>query len=214
MTSLLRTFFSGIILVMMGSVMAQSGWVWQNPTPSAEMLESIDFINANTSWAVGRVGTILHTTDGGATWISLMNGITINLYTVDFIDASTGWVVGNGGTILQTTIGGTVVGIEDEPPVWQDLPNTFELGQNYPNPFNGSTLITLTLPVSETVTLQIYNILGERMCTLHNGVLAAGEHRFSWDGRDEVGQAVNSGIFIYQVKADNFARAKKMILLK
>ncbi len=63
-------------------------------------------MDADTGTAVGAEGTILHTTDGGATWTLQSSGTTVPLSGVTFVDANTGWAVGEGGTILHTTTGG------------------------------------------------------------------------------------------------------------
>lgn len=83
-----------------------SGWFWQNPLPQGNTLNDVSFSDANTGTAVGDAGTILRTTDGGATWLSQISGTTNQLYGVSFTNANTGTVVGYNGTILRTTDGG------------------------------------------------------------------------------------------------------------
>src|SRR5215831_19484521 len=73
--------------------------------PSTANLNAISFVDANTGTAVGGGGTILHTTDGGATWTPQSSGTTFWLHGVSFLDTNTGWAVGDGGTILHTTDG-------------------------------------------------------------------------------------------------------------
>ena len=103
----------GVTLVCGGMAFAQEGWYWQNPLPQGNTLTAVSFTDANTGTAVGRGGTILHTTNGGATWVSQSSGTTEYLLGVSFTDANTGTVVGAkhfGGpftlTILRTTDGG------------------------------------------------------------------------------------------------------------
>jgi photosystem II stability/assembly factor-like uncharacterized protein len=67
---------------------------------------SVHFVDANTGWAVGSGGTIVHTTNGGGSWEAQTSGTTATLWSVHFVDANTGWAVGAGGTILHTTNGG------------------------------------------------------------------------------------------------------------
>ena len=86
--------------------LAQSGWFWQNPLPQGNPLNRVSFVDANTGTAVGDFGTILRTTDGGATWTPQTSGTTNFLIGVSFVDANTGTVVSNYGTILRTTTGG------------------------------------------------------------------------------------------------------------
>ena len=63
------------------------GWVWQNPLPQGNDLEGMAFVNASHGWAVGKEGTILATTNGGATWTGQSSGTTSDLFAVDFLDA-------------------------------------------------------------------------------------------------------------------------------
>ncbi len=101
--------------------------------------------------------------------------------------------------------------IDDE----QVLPTEFALNQNYPNPFNPTTTISYTLPEASHVTLTIYNVLGQKVRTLVNNKLAtAGTHVQKWDGRDELGHKVASGIYFYKLEANKFSAIKKMILMK
>ena len=94
-----------------------------------------------------------------------------------------------------------------------DLPKLFEMKQNYPNPFNPNTIIELSIPKYQHVSLFIYNILGRHIRTLHSGPLRAGIHEISWDGRSDNGAKVSSGIYFYQLNAGNFIETKKMILM-
>lgn len=95
--------------------------------------------------------------------------------------------------------------------------NAFEyvLYQNYPNPFNPSTNITYQLKEKSDVTLEIYNILGERVMSIVNNVVQdPGQYIMSWNGRNSSGEKVASGIYIYRIIANEFISSKKMILLK
>ena len=85
---------------------AASGWFWQNPLPRANYLSAAVALDSNTVVAVGDGGTILRTTDGGATWPAVSSGTTKWLARVSFTGANTGTVVGEGGTILRTTDSG------------------------------------------------------------------------------------------------------------
>jgi len=81
-------------------------------------------------------------------------------------------------------------------------PTEIEVKQNYPNPFNPSTTIEFTLPRILDVTLTIYNLLGQRVSRLIDGVLmTAGSHKVIWDGKDDSGQIVSSGVYYYEIKS-------------
>ena len=93
-------------------------------------------------------------------------------------------------------------------------PAVLDLSQNRPNPFNGGTVIEFFLPKSGYVQLRIYNLLGELVCEPVHEFLPAGEHRFTWDGKDTAGRPTPTGVYIYMVKSGELSEAKKMILLK
>ncbi|MCK4653237.1 MAG: T9SS type A sorting domain-containing protein, partial [Candidatus Cloacimonetes bacterium] len=88
------------------------------------------------------------------------------------------------------------------------------LSQNYPNPFNPETTIYFTTENAENSEIIIYNIKGQQVCTLVNEVFPAGRHSVLWDGKDNHGKHVSSGIYFYKLKAGNFVDVKKAILLK
>ena len=102
-----------------------------------------------------------------------------------------------------------------------ELPEKYCLGQNSPNPFNPETEISFGLPAANNVILKIYNALGEEICTLANGPYGAGYHRIRWDGRNNAGRSVPSGMYFYQLKAKSqipgkrsLIDTKRMILMK
>lgn len=85
---------------------------------------------------------------------------------------------------------------------------------NYPNPFNPMTRICYTLPSETAVRLDIYNILGQLVTTLLEKRQGPGSYEIVWDGRDESGRQVSSGIYVYTLTIDGFSDTKKMVLLK
>ncbi|MGB8656284.1 MAG: FlgD immunoglobulin-like domain containing protein [Candidatus Zixiibacteriota bacterium] len=93
-------------------------------------------------------------------------------------------------------------------------PQDFQLLQNHPNPFNGQTVIKFDLLKPSEVTLVIYNTLGERVKTLAKGHFGAGTRSVSWDGKDENGKDLASGIYFYALKAGEVTQTKRMVLLK
>jgi hypothetical protein len=113
---------------------------------------------------------------------------------------------------IDTTITTTPVAVLAEKE--KTLPSYFTLGQNYPNPFNPSTDINISLLRASHVLVTIYNMLGQEICTLFNGHMQAGERTLQWDGRDQHGQSLGSGIYLYRMVADNVIETKKMMLLK
>ena len=100
------------------------------------------------------------------------------------------------------------------------LPTEFSLDQNYPNPFNPTTTIRVALPQAAFVSLKVYNMLGQEVATLMEGEKNAGYVSTVWNGRDQYGSAVASGVYIYRVVArpvsggEDFVMQKKMMMLK
>jgi len=93
-------------------------------------------------------------------------------------------------------------------------PTKFNLGQNAPNPFNEGTLISYSLAQDGPAKLEVYNILGQRTKTLVDGFESAGPHDVWWDGRDDRGKSVASGIYFYRLTTGKFSESKKMIVIK
>ena len=94
------------------------------------------------------------------------------------------------------------------------VPAEFALAQNFPNPFNASTTIAFQLAFASQVELAIYNISGQRVRTLISGSLPAGHHRLQWDGRNNRGESVASGAYLYQLSAGDFVATRQLMLLK
>lgn len=98
----------------------------------------------------------------------------------------------------------------------EQLPSEFALKQNYPNPFNPSTTIAFSVPENHrgAVSLRIYNMLGAVVRELVSGDLAPGHYTKVWDGLDNSGQRLASGLYIYQLRAGNFSASRKLLLMK
>jgi hypothetical protein len=88
------------------------------------------------------------------------------------------------------------------------------LAQNYPNPFNPQTSIAFTVRERGRVLLTIHGVAGDRVRTLASEDLAPGPHSRTWDGLDDRGQQVASGVYFYKMVAGNFTATRKMVLLK
>ncbi len=95
---------------------------------------------------------------------------------------------------------------DDNPSV---LPEDYSLGQNHPNPFNPVTTFTFSLPTASDISLEIYNIIGQKIDVAAEGRYAAGEYNVSWDAGN-----LPSGVYFYRLLADDFKETRKMILLK
>ena len=94
------------------------------------------------------------------------------------------------------------------------IPSQFSLNQNFPNPFNPSTTISYDLPEKSFVNLTIYNIIGNKIRTLIDFEQDIGNKLVVWDSKDDFGNSVSAGIYLYSIKTNNFLESKKMVLLK
>jgi len=94
------------------------------------------------------------------------------------------------------------------------IPKEYSISQNYPNPFNPSTVINYALPKSSLITIKIYNILGQEVKTLINSQLQAGYYTTQWNGDNNSGKTVSSGMYICRVDAGQYIKTIKMMLLK
>ncbi len=109
-------------------------------------------------------------------------------------------------------VGSIVTAVDDD--VEDMLPSTFSLSQNYPNPFNPTTTISFSLPYSNIVQIDLFNSLGQHVTTLTNREYSVGTHSVFWDGTNNGGEQVGSGIYYYRLKSDKFVETRKMVLLK
>ena len=94
------------------------------------------------------------------------------------------------------------------------LPNKVKLYQNYPNPFNPSTEIAFDMALYKGVELKIFNLLGKEIKTLVDTKVKPGNHKVVWNGQDDRGKEVSSGVYFYRLKTENFVKQKKLILLR
>ena len=131
-----------------------------------------------------------------------------------FYTRTDGWQSFTAGNLMITAYIADTTTVNDIKQLTNKIPKTYDLMQNYPNPFNPSTVISYQLPESQTVTLDIFNELGQKVSTLVNETQNAGLHNVTWNGKNDIGNSVSSGIYFYRIKAGNFVNVKKMILLK
>ncbi len=118
---------------------------------------------------------------------------------------------------------GEMVGIEDEGETGSPMPHVFALYQNYPNPFNPSTSIIIDIPergdgsnptVATRTRLTIHNMRGQLVRVLLDDMKKPGRYTIHWDGRNERGESVSSGLYLYRMKAGDYVFTKKMVVLK
>ncbi|RMF10477.1 MAG: T9SS C-terminal target domain-containing protein, partial [Candidatus Neomarinimicrobiota bacterium] len=138
------------------------------------------------------------------------DGVSTAAWAVEATDgyAST-WATDPYG-ISGVTIDYTAMGVGDE----AFIPDEFALYQNYPNPFNPVTTIVYDIPEASDVTIEIYNIVGQRVRTLVNAHQEPGRYKIHWNSTNDMGAPLSSGMYIYRIQAKDFSAVKKLILMK
>lgn len=128
------------------------------------------------------------------------------------------WLVGQGGRMLRGEIPVSdtlpvraTTGIEERE---QEFPENFNLHQNYPNPFNPTTKIGYEIPSDSFVDLSVYNVVGKRVATLVSRNQSAGRYQVGWDGMDELGLKVPSGIYLCCLRSASLWLSRKMVLVR
>ncbi len=116
----------------------------------------------------------------------------------------------NNGGVHRYTIATGVDKPEDD----QTLPHEYTLFQNYPKPFNSETVIQYSIPQKSHVTIKVYSLLGKEIKTITNVMKESGVYTARWNGVDISGSDVPSGIYLYQLKAGDFAETRKLILTR
>ncbi len=103
------------------------------------------------------------------------------------------------------------VGVDDNNPA---IPASYSLSQNYPNPFNPATVINYSIERKGNVEISVFNILGQKVVTLLNGEVEAGQHSIVWNGTDQNGGEAASGIYFYKMVTENYVDTRKMVLMR
>ena len=174
---------------------------------------SVSFYSSTSGIAVGN-NKYARTLDAGNTWIIGPIGQQFpQLNRVVMLDTVTAIAVSQSGEILVTKTGGgvpfTLTQVNGSGNKGSDIPTEIYLSQNYPNPFNYSTMIVFSIPRPSHVTLQVFNILGQRVGQLVSGQMETGFSRVRFDG-----STFASGIYFYRLQTENHTESKKMILMK
>ena len=156
---------------------------------------------------------LLETKDGGETWVSIGRSLGpmawFNEVAIDPHHPSLVYVATPHGVFVAGKESSTVV-VETQ----TVLPEHFSLGQNAPNPFNSSTIIPYEIAIAAAAELAIYNVAGQRVRTFVLGYQSPGEYRVAWDGRDDGGRKLGSGVYLYALKSGAKAAWRKAILVK
>ena len=177
----------------------------------AERSKTVFFLGANNGWISSKDGagngTIQHTTDGGASWVTQTTPLNNpqggnSIYSIYFVDAQNGWLTASGKQVCRYT-GPTSVGPDHE------FVNTFSLCQNYPNPFNPATNFQFSIVSCQLTILKVYDVLGREVATLLDEVKQPGMYTVRWDAG-----GLPSGVYYYRLQSGEFVDVKRMLLVK
>ena len=177
----------------------QRGSTQWNEVPITKILENYESFNVKGHYPIGS----LYSAD-----LSLLQNISdsfidIKIVIHDNFGNWSEWILEPG-----FSIGDPVAGIDENEDA-NLIPEQYKLYQNYPNPFNTSTVINYELPIESTVSITLYDLMGQEIKTLVNADKPAGIYTYTLDS-----SALASGIYFYRIQADNFVQTRKMILLK
>ena len=178
-------------------------WVQQISNNTIDLL-SIHPVDSLNVWAVGNSGIVLNTSDGGILWNLITVPTKLNLNDVFFLNNNLGWIVGDSGIVICIR-NDSLTSVQNK----SSVPTSFKLLQNFPNPFNPSTKIKYSIPAQSFVTLKVYDLLGREVATLVNEEHTAGNYEAEFNGKD-----LPSGVYFYQLKANEYVETKKMVLLR
>jgi hypothetical protein len=169
--------------------------------------EKLELISSDAPWNAATTSDMMMLVAAGP--YDLDAGDTVTLAVAFVVGTSTSELYANAALARRQFDIATNIADDD-----LTLPAQFELAQNYPNPFNPTTTISFSLPTASPVTLEIFNTLGQRVTVLTQNDLAAGEHKVVWDGTDDRGGDVASGVYFYRLSANGSHLSRKMMLLK
>jgi photosystem II stability/assembly factor-like uncharacterized protein len=208
--------------IILKTTNAGTNWDSVSHSYSTGLLWSVRFISPETGYIIGFCGNVLKTTNGGLNWVKQIlpvpDSSTCEARNCFFTSANTGYIAsdiyypGEIGYIFKTTNGGATW----IKPVNNEFPTEYRLEQNYPNPFNPVTSIKFQVAgvghpeySGQTVTLQVFDLLGKEVAVLVNDKLQAGTYEVTFDAVD-----LTSGIYFYKLTAGKFTDTKKLVLIK
>ena len=152
-------------------------------------------------------------TSADTVWLERPAGVVINMVAIPALGKDTSWARQPDGSatwvklspVTRGATNGGTVDVEEE----ETLVSTFALMQNYPNPFNPATVISYQLPVTSSVRLVVYDLLGREVAALVNEIQQPGQHSVQFDA-----SRLTSGVYFYSITTGNFTATKKLMLLK
>jgi photosystem II stability/assembly factor-like uncharacterized protein len=202
------------------------GFTWQERTIAGgalhagdALLRAVAFVDDRYGWAVGKFGTILHTSDAGNVWIPQFSGVDSTLFDVDFSDSLTGMASGTNAVVF-TSDGGatwrrTNVGLEEQPcPLGPVRPiRLTDLTFDIPLIVRSRLALSGQVPVASDLTVAVYSGQGRLVKTLWAGRRIKGRFDLAWDGVNDAGRKVSSGVYLIAAHAGaQYAEAKILYL--
>jgi photosystem II stability/assembly factor-like uncharacterized protein len=176
-------------------------------------LWDVEFVSESEGWiaagnATGTQGAFHHTLDGGVNWTHINSPGEITPREMDYLSPDYIWAAGWFGSVFVYRPQANGI------PEWKLLPSDSRLMQNYPNPFNPVTVIQYYLNKAGQTELAVYNMLGQQVRLLNRSRQNAGMYYYHWNGENDAGEMVSSGMYIYQLKIDQETHAKRMIFIR
>ncbi|MBT5641425.1 MAG: T9SS type A sorting domain-containing protein [Rhodobiaceae bacterium] len=194
---------------------ANFGWALSNVYINAQIVRTKDWLD-NGAHNTHTTPAWLHQTDNSPTaveWPLVMDfsyATTSNAYTA----AEHGYPAGDLNAFPSKKTEWMAAMLSTDLADVNVTPSKFVLAQNHPNPFNPTTEIAFTLDQRANVNLSIYNMLGQKVKTLASEFKNAGTHTLQWNGRDEMGQNVSTGVYLYTLTSGSESITKKMAFMK
>jgi len=186
-----------------------------NTTVFALAINARGHIFAGTTFT----GGVFRSTNNGDSWTQVNSGLTSTVVYALAINAN-GYIFAGTyhGRVFRSAQTTTAV---REKEIANAIPSSFELAQNHPNPFsangtfgNPSTTIKYDLPQQVEVKLEIFDLTGRHVRTLAHQSQPAGRYAITWDGRNEQGEVIASGVYLYQLRAGTFTLTRRMALVQ
>ncbi len=194
----------------------RDGWSGQTVS-TAGMLRAVHFVGPEQGWAVGKFGTILHTSDGGTNWLPQVSGVDSTLFDVDFADSLNGMASGDDAVIF-TSDGGVTWRRSDLVGIIQGRnarPSRNVLSVSaVPSLCRSQATISAELPQDAQVDVAVFNQQGRRVRTLYAGRQSRGRFSLTWDGADQQGLPVSDGVYLVRLVAGSRAASVKILYLK
>jgi hypothetical protein len=179
-------------------------FTWHADLPEGDFSEPLLSIPSDNNGTANTLTLSYGAIDAALEGLGIENGASVNVIwtvTAEFIEDEVRFATSPFALTITRNLDVSTERVE--------MPLVFSLSQNYPNPFNPTTNIKFTLPETIDVRLEVYNIAGQRVSTLVNTQMNAGEHVVAFDGR-----ALASGVYIYRIIAGDFVQSNKMTLIK